>query len=264
MMEERTTHGKEPDVTQTPRETLILQAVVSVVDNLLDDFDVVDLLTELTEHCAELLDVASAGLLLADPRRQLHLMAATSDAAHDLELFQLQAEEGPCLDCFTSGNPVSVADLAEEAERWPRFVRAATEAGFRSVHAVPMRAAGTVLGALGLFGTAAGALNDADLLLGQTLAHVACVAILQEHAPTPESVLPHLHTALASRIVVEQAKGFVRERLDVSTSDAFSLLRGYARERGDHLTAVARQLIGEPDTRPAILVAMSEIAAAPF
>ena len=149
----------EPIVTELPRETRVLDAVVSLVDSLLDDFDVVDLLTELTEQCAQLLDVAAAGLLLATPRRQLQLMAATSEKIHDLELFQLQADQGPCLDCYATGQPISVADMQTEAARWPRFAAAATEAGFASVHAVPMRAASTVLGALGLFGTAVGELT---------------------------------------------------------------------------------------------------------
>ena len=240
-------------MTQTPRETLVLEAVVSLVDSLLDDFDVVDLLTELTERCAQLLDVASVGLLLADPGRQLHLLAATSEAAHDLELFQLQAEEGPCLDCYTSGAPISAADLADAAPRWPRFVVAATEAGFASVHAVPMRAAGTVLGALGLFGPSPGS--------STTLICYSVKPWPTSHAPTPASVLPRLQRALASRIVVEQAKGFVHERLDVPVPAAFALLRGYAREQGDHLTAVARRLISEPAARPAILEAMTRILA---
>ena len=203
-------------MTEMPRETRVLDAVVSLVDSLLDDFDVVDLLTELTERCAELLDVESAGLLLADPLEQLRLLAATSEETRELELFQLQADEGPCMDCYSSGQPVSVADLQAEADRWPRFVPAALDAGFASVHAVPMRAAGIVLGALGLFGTRPGELDDADLLVGQTLAHIASVAILQEHAPTPSTVMPQLRSALTSRILVEQAKGFLRESLDVS------------------------------------------------
>src|ERR1700738_4818120 len=216
----------EPIVTEIPRETRVLDAVVSLVDSLLDDFDVVDLLTELTEQCAQLLDVAAAGLLLATPRRQLQLMAATSEKIHDLELFQLQADQGPCLDCYATGQPISVADVQTQAARWPRFVAAATEAGFLSVHAVPMRAASTVLGALGLFGTGVGELNAADRLVAQTLAHIASVAIL-EHPATPATVLPHLHAALTSRIVVDQAKGFLSQRLELSVDDAFALLRRY-------------------------------------
>ncbi|WP_297595696.1 GAF and ANTAR domain-containing protein [Mycobacterium sp.] len=250
-------------MTDTPRETRVLNAVVSLVDSLLDDFDVVDLLTELTERCAELLDVAAAGLLLVDPFEKLHLLAATSENARDLELFQLQADEGPCVECYASGQPVSVSDLAATSSRWPRFAPAAVDAGFASVHAVPMRAAGVVLGALGLFGTHPGELNDADLLVGQSLAHIASVAILQEHAPTPAMVGPRLRTALAARVVIEQAKGFLRERLDVSVEDAFTLLRRYARSNHDHLTEVSRRLIAQPDSRAAMLAAMTTLKAAP-
>ena len=242
------------------REAAVLDAVVTMVDSLLDDFDVVDLLTELTERCAALLDVASAGLLLADPARRLHLMAATTERTEELELFQVQADEGPCRDCYTSGGPVSIADLAALEDRWPRFVPVAREAGFASVHAVPLRAAGTALGALGLFGTEVGELNEADLLVGRSLAHIASVAIVQEHAPTTDSVLPRLRSALASRVVVEQAKGFVRERLDVTVAEAFALLRHYAHASGTHLSEVARRLMSQPDERPAVVSALRALA----
>ncbi len=247
-------------MTDIPRETRVLDAVVTLVDTLLHDFDVVDLLTDLTQQCADLLDVASAGFLLADPLRKLRLLAATSEQTRELELFQLQADEGPCVDCYTSGQPVSVADLQNATERWPRFVPAALDAGFASVHAIPMRAAGIVLGALGLFGTRPGELNDADLLVGQSLTHIACVAILQEIPPTPSIVMPQLRQALTSRVVVEQAKGFLRESLGVSIEEAFHLLRTYSRNHQRHLTDVARRLMTEPGARPEVLSAMSELA----
>lgn len=247
-------------MTDTPRETRVLDAVVTLVDTLLHDFDVVDLLTELTQQCADLLDVASAGFLLADPLHKLRVLAATSERTREIELFQLQADEGPCVDCYTSGQPVSVADLQNATERWPRFVPAALDAGFASVHALPMRAAGIVLGALGLFGTRPGELNDADLLVGQSLTHIACVAILQEIPPTPSIVMPQLRQALTSRVVVEQAKGFLRESLGVSIEEAFHLLRTYSRNHQRHLTDVARRLMTEPGSRPEVLSAMSELA----
>lgn len=250
-------------MTETPRETRVLGAVVSLVDSLLVDFDVVELLTELTENCAQLLDVEAAALLLADPLDQLRLLAATSEQARELELFQLQADEGPCVECYSTGNPVSVADLATHTQRWPRFVPAAIDLGFAAVHAVPMRAAGIVMGALGLFGTRPGELSDADLLVGQTLAHIASVAILQEHAPTPTTVVPQLRSALISRIAVEQAKGFLREALQVSVEEAFRLLRTYARTHNDHLTDVARRLVHDRHSRPVLLAAISELATAP-
>jgi hypothetical protein len=250
-------------VTDPPRETRVLNAVVALVDSLLDDFDVVDLLTSLTEHCAELLDFEAAGFLLADPLQQLRLLAATSEQARELELFQLQADEGPCVDCYATGQPVSVADIQGAIERWPRFVPAAVGAGFVSVHAVPMRAAGIVLGALGLFGTRSAELTKADLLVGQTLTHIACVAILQEHPPTPSTVMPQLRSALTSRVIVEQAKGFLRERLDVSVEEAFNLLRTYARVHGEHLTDVSRRLIADRFSRRMLVAELAELVAAP-
>ncbi|MDT5010359.1 MAG: hypothetical protein QOH57_1976 [Mycobacterium sp.] len=249
-------------VTGIPRESRVLEAVVSLVDSQLDDYDVVDLLTELTEQCAQLLDVAAAGLLLATPRRGLQLMAATSEKLHDLELFQLQSDQGPCLDCYATGQPISVADVQTQAARWPRFVAAATDAGFPSVHAVPMRAGNTVLGALGLFGTGVGELNDADLLVAQTLAHIASVAIL-ERPPTPAAVMPNVNAAMTSRIVVDQAKGFLSQRLELSVDDAFALLRRYARAYGDHLTELSGRLITDPEGRQTILAAMTQMVGAP-
>ena len=250
-------------MTDIPRETQVLDAVVTLVDSLLDDFDVVDLLTDLTTRCAQLLDVAAAGLLLADPLQQLRLLAATSEQARELELFQLQADEGPCVECYTTGRPVSVADLRPAVARWPRFVPAALDGGFASVHAVPMRAAGIVLGAVGLFGIRPGGLDEADLLVAQTLAHIASVAILQEHPATPDRVMQQLRSALAGRVVVEQAKGFVRESLDVSVEDAFRLLRTYAHTSGQHLTDVARRLMSERDARPELVAGLAELATSP-
>lgn len=247
-------------MTGTPRETRVLDAVVSLVDTVLEDFDVVDLLTDLTESCAELLDSAAAGFLLADPLGRLRLLAATSEEARELELFQLQADEGPCVDCYASGEPVSVADLKVATDRWPRFVPAALDAGFASVHAVPMRAGGIVLGALGLFGERPGELNDADRLVAQTLAHIACVAILQEHAHTPTTVVPQLRAALAGRVIIEQAKGLLRETLDVSVEEAFRLLRSYARANGEHLTDVSRRLMTDRPARPVLVAAINEFA----
>lgn len=247
-------------MTESPRETRVLDAVVSLVDTLLDDFDIVDLLTELTEHSAELLDIAAAGFLLVDPLGQLRLLAATTEQARDLELFQLQADEGPCVECYATGQPVSVADLRTATLRWPRFVPAALDAGFASVHAVPMRAAGIVMGALGLFGPNPEELNAADRLVAQTLAHIACVAILQEHAPTPSTVMPQLRSALASRVIVEQAKGLIRETLDVSVEHAFTSIRSYARANGEHLTEVARRLMNDRLARPVLVAAIAEFA----
>jgi hypothetical protein len=226
------------------REHRITEAFISLANNLVDDFDVVDLLSGLTSDCADILDVASAGVLLADRRRVLHVIAASSEATWKLELFQLQRDEGPCLDCYRAGFPVAVADLGAARTRWPRFVAAALDAGFLSVHAVPMRINDSVLGTLGLFGTHVGALAADDLLLAQALAHVGSVAIVSgRHATDAAAINEQLQHALGSRVVIEQAKGLLAEHLDLSMEDAFAALRSHARSSHERITDVAVALI---------------------
>lgn len=229
----------------TDRERDIITAFVTLSTSLAEGFDVVDLLTGLTMDCARLLDVASAGLLLADGRGTLHLLAASSQETRDVELFQLQRAEGPCLDCYHSGVLVSVSDLTKETARWPQFVPAALAGGFASVHAVPMRLRDTVLGALNLFGTGVGALDADDLGLAQALAHVASVALVQDRAAADKDlIVTQLNTALTSRVVIEQAKGVVAQTGRLDMEHAFAALRRYARDHNQRLTDVAAAVVG--------------------
>lgn len=226
------------------RERSVTQAFVSLSNSLVDGFDVVELLSGLTADCAELLDVASAGLLLADQRGVLHVMAASSERTRDLELFQVQRDDGPCLDCYRSGTPLSAPDLSTEDARWPQFVPAAEAAGVASVHAIPLRLLDDVLGALGLFGASVGSLNEDDLSLAQALAHVASVAIVAGNALADKSaVVQQLQNALNSRVIVEQAKGFLAHRGALSMDEAFDRLRSYARRHNERLTAVAQAVV---------------------
>ncbi|CAA9232430.1 MAG: hypothetical protein AVDCRST_MAG50-1252 [uncultured Acidimicrobiales bacterium] len=226
------------------REREVTSAFVNLANSLVDDFDVVELLSALTTECARLLDIASAGVLLADRRRVLHVLAASSEATRNLELFQLQREEGPCLDSYHDGAAVSVPDLEREAERWPQFVRAATQAGFASVHAVPMRVRGHRLGTLGLFGRHVGSLREEDLSLAQALAHVGSVAVVHGTAVADQAALAaQLQTALESRVVLEQAKGVLSQVGDLDMDGAFSALRSYARSNNERLAEVARAVV---------------------
>jgi transcriptional regulator with GAF, ATPase, and Fis domain len=226
------------------RETDIARTFVSLASSLANGNDVVDLLTELTTDCARLLDVASAGLLLADPRGVLHVMAGSSEATRNLELFQLQRDQGPCLDCYRTGQAVIVKDLIADAAKWPQFALAATQAGFRSVHALPMRLRDNVLGGLGLFGTEIGALGENDLQLGQALADVASVALVQATAAADKQTLNlQLQGALDSRIIVEQAKGILSERADLDMDEAFRQLRRFSRDHNRRLSEVAKALV---------------------
>ena len=235
-------------------EADVTQAFVAVASGLVKGGDVVDLLATLTSDCARLLDVASAGLLLADGRGVLHVMAASSERTHELEVFQVQRADGPCRDTYLSGEPVSAPDLQAESERWPLFVPAARQAGFASVHALPLRLGEVTLGALNLFGTTVGALNEQDLSLGQALADVATVALVQDRAVTDrDSLNVQLQTALSSRVVLEQAKGLLAQQGDLDMSEAFRFLRRYARDHNQRLTDVARAVVSRTLTAQQVL-----------
>ena len=196
-----------------PKEIALARTMVELADTLVDDFDVVEFFTLLTSRCVDLLDVSAAGLMLVAPEGDLRVMASSSEAMHLLELFELQAEEGPCLDCYHTGELVVSEDLATTNGRWPRFAARALESGFRSAHAVPMRLRKTIVGAINLFGTEPGAIRDGDLAAAHAFADVATIAILQHRAAVDALDLnEQLNNALNSRILIEQAKGMLSER----------------------------------------------------
>ena len=223
---------------------LLSDTFVELTDTMVADFDVIEFLHVLTDRSAKLLDVAAAGLLLADPRGELRVVAASSEAARVLELFQLQNDQGPCLDCFRTGQPVSAADLDAEAERWPRFAAAARQSGFAAVQALPMRLRDQVIGALNLFRASAGAFDPSDVRVGQALADVATISLLHERSLRQSDILnEQLQAALNSRVVIEQAKGKLAERLGLDMEQAFALLRDHARNGNLRLADLAQGFI---------------------
>ncbi len=229
---------------------------MELADTLVDDFDVVDLLALLVDRSVELLDASAAGIVLVEAGGALRLMASTSEAIELVELFQVQNEQGPCLDCSRSGRPVVVEDLAAEIERWPRFVPFALDSGFRAAHALPMRLRGRILGALNLFRSEPGGLGGADITAGQALADVATIALLQTRAIGEAHVVAdQLQEALRSRVAIEQAKGVLAEQAGVGTDEAFFLLRSYARGHRRLLAQVADEVVqgrlGHTDMAPA-------------
>jgi GAF domain-containing protein len=227
----------------------VTRTFVELADTLVTDFDLVEFLHVLTTRCADLLAVDAAGLLLADADGVLAAVAASDDQARLLELLQLQTQEGAAIDCFRTGQAVQCADLTGVPPRWPMFARAAAEAGFSSVIAVPMRLRDEVIGAVNLFDRRARTLSEDDLGIGQALADIATIGILHERAYRQQGVLvDQLQTALTSRIVTEQAKGVLAERLGVGVGEAFGALRSYARRNQRRLADVAAAVVhGGPD-----------------
>jgi len=228
---------------------LLSETFVELADTMVAGFDVIDFLHVLTGRSVQLLDVSAAGLLLADPRGELRVVAASSEAARLLELFQLQSDQGPCLDCFRSGRPVTAADLTTQAGRWPRFAAAARDAGFIAVQALPMRLREQVIGALNLFRAAPGPFDPAAVRIGQALADVATISLLHERSmERSDTLTEQLQGALDSRVIIEQAKGKLAERLGTDTNQAFILLRDFARARNLRLSDLARAFVEGTET----------------
>jgi len=225
----------------------LAQVFVELADTLVAGFDLMEFLHALTERCVELLEVDAAGLLLADGGGTLRLVAASTEQARVLELFQIQNDEGPCLDCYHTGQAVIVSDIqaGRATVRWPRFAAAAREMGFAGVHALPMRLRDQVVGTLNLFRIAPDGLDPAVAVAARALVDVATIGILQERAVHQQEVIAaQLQVALNSRVMIEQAKGILAERLQATPDDAFIILRRYARDHNHPLTQLAADVIG--------------------
>ncbi|WP_033288095.1 GAF and ANTAR domain-containing protein [Amycolatopsis jejuensis] len=227
------------------RDQQLASTFVSLADTLVADFDVLDFLGLLTERAVELLEVDAAAVILSDQRGGWRPAAGSSEHAQLVEVFAAQTEQGPCLDCVRTGVPVASADLADEhaRPRWPQFAPAAVSAGFRAACAVPMRLRDDVIGALTLLNTHPTAIGDASVALGQALADIATIGILQQRAIRHDEIVSEqLQAALHHRTVVEQAKGVLAQLGDLDMHQAYLALRGYARAHHRRLSEVARDV----------------------
>jgi GAF domain-containing protein len=234
---------------QNNREALLVRAFVELADTLVDDYDVIEVLDRLVAHTVSLLAADAAGILLVDSRGQLRVVASSSEESDWTELMQVQADQGPCVESVRSGEPVTVTDLADAAARWPQFAAAlAGRSTYRSVHALPLRLRGQAIGGLNLFRTRPGPLPEDDPRLGQALADIATIGILQERAIRHgEIVTEQLQTALNSRVIIEQAKGVLAHSGPLTMDTAFDRMRRYSRGHNLLLGEVARRVIADRD-----------------
>lgn len=217
---------------------------VALADTLVDPFDVIDLLHVLTDRCVEILDVQAAALVLAEPGGSLRVSASSSQGVRLLELFQLQHDEGPCLDAYRSGRQVTESDFRTSGPRWPRFSPRAVEAGYLSVQSLPMRLHGEVLGAINLFGVRPGLLTTDQLALAQAFTDTATISIVQDRLTRERLVLnEQLEHALTSRVAIERATGIVAGRLTLDVDQAFALLRSVCRRQNQRLSALAQDVV---------------------
>jgi GAF domain-containing protein len=241
---------------ESTREEKMNKAFVKVAGALLEPYDVVDLLVALVEECTGILNIQAGALLIANSAGDLELIASTSEEAEFVEVIQLAAGAGPCVECFTSGVQVSVVDIETDSESWPEFQRAALRKGFRSIHSLPMRIRGTVIGSLNLLSTAPGNLSAADVALAQALADVAVIGILQERNIRDINFInEQLQLALDTRVLVEQAKGVISQVENLEMDAAFNALRTYSRANDLSLREAAQNVIDRSISTADVLAA---------
>ena len=226
------------------REGRLVEAFVTLADTLVDDYDVVDLLHTLVEKCAALLEASAAGIILSAGDGELEVVASTNERSRLVEILQLRAGSGPCVESFTTGRAVAVSDISLTGEKWPQFRAGALEQGFASMHAVPLRLRATTIGSLNLFWDRTGGLSTGDTNTVQALADVATIGILQERAIRESDIVrQQLQHALSSRVLIEQAKGVVAYTYGIDMGDAFGKIRAYARSNGLPLADVAERIV---------------------
>lgn len=241
MSDGASTDGLGADVA---REVRLAETFVALADTLVDDFDVVDLLEQLVTSCTTMLGASAAAILLSDARGRLRLVASSSEESRLLELFQLQTDEGPCLDCVRSGSAVSVADVTAEPRRWPRFAAAAVAAGLVGVNALPLRLREEVIGGLNVFHAQPAQFGPDEERIAKALAAASTIAIIQQRVVARSSILAEqLQAALNSRVVIEQAKGVLAQSGGIGVAAAFDTLRRYARHRNLKLGEVAEAVV---------------------
>ena len=225
------------------RETAVIDAFVDISDALATETDIAAMLARLVQRCTDLLGAAAAGILLPDGAGRLTVLAASTAEQPTLQNFQSHAHEGPCSDTVHTGEPVLVDDLERAAHRWPAWAEHALTTGVRSVYAIPMSTRGTTIGALSLLGDRAHLLTERNRRLAAAFADVATVAVTNtRRAQHADELAAQLQSALASRMVIEQAKGVVATALGITMDEAFTLMRGHSRSTNVRLTHIAGDL----------------------
>jgi len=231
-------------MTAPTRELQLLGTFVTLADSLVDDFDVVDLLQRLVDECISLFDAAAAGILLLSPAHELEVIVSTSERSELVELMQLRVGAGPCVEAAMTGKVVSVDDIDAISDRWPAFAADARASGFSSIHAIPLRLRDSTLGSLNLLRDEPGALNRADAAAAQALADIATISILQQRlVEESELAQAQLQRALDSRVVIEQAKGYLAQRRNIDMDEAFARIRSHARSTQARIGVIAADIV---------------------
>ena len=230
----------------TPDAALLASTLIEITRSVTHGAETLDIFTDLAQSCVKLLPVSASGILLRDVSGTLQVIGASSLSAHLLDLFQVQNDQGPCLECSETGEAVSDEELSETGP-WPRFAKLALDQGFSAVYALPLRSRRTTVGALNLFATTR--LSPGQLMVAQSLADAATLSLLQIDPQVDlQIVIRRIHVAVESRNAVEQAQGMLSQRFSIDVEEAFVRLRAASRDVGLSLMDAVGAVLGRRET----------------
>ncbi|MFJ8939832.1 ANTAR domain-containing protein [Streptomyces sp. NPDC102365] len=230
------------------REQHIARTFVELADTLMEEFDVIAFLHQMTVRCQEILDVTNAAVFLSHADARMYSPAPCDPTPALQRLLDAACTEGPATDAHRTAQPVDVHGVGDPLVLWPEFTASLRAAGYARAVALPMRLRRETIGSLLLLRSADRPLDADSIALAQTLAAAATIGLL--HSRTirqQDTVNEQLHTALQSRIVIEQAKGLLAARRNISLNQAFETMRGHARRHRLLLGNVARDIIDTGD-----------------
>lgn len=226
------------------------QILADATSAMARNHDVTDALATLMQECSEALSAGAVGLLVRSDHGQIELLSSTSHAMAELELFQVQQDTGPCIEAISGDRAVSVSGSVDLRARWPVAGQAIVESGYLSVLASPLRWQGVTMGALNAFFDGSAMEPQEQIELAQAFADVATLVVMQAAEPGVSHVSDRIRSALAGRIIIEQAKGVIAHQQTVDMSDAYDLLVRTATRNRTSLTVAAEAVVTAAEHRP--------------
>ena len=218
-------------------------AIREFTRSVVNPFDLDALLTSVTEKATSALQAAGAGIMLEGDDGDLGFAAASSDIVTEMELIQDRIGEGACAEAFARNEVIVVEDL-HATSRWPDYSRRAKELGLGSVIGAPLNAWGQTIGVMNVYRFEPGSWSDADREACELLAAMAAGYILSaSQMQAQHQLAEHLQAALASRGIIERAKGIIMISEGVDAATAFDRLRTASMARNQKLRDVAQQVV---------------------
>ena len=222
----------------------LISTVIQAMEAMVQDFDYVDLASSLVSSAIDLLGADAVGVMISDTTQLLHVVAASDEDMRTLEIFEIQADDGPCLDSWYSGRLVTSDDLIRE-ERWDTFRARAVDLGFRSALAAPLRLRDHSIGALNVLWRKPEAPTHRAIQAAQALADLAALGLTSRAVPSEATFLAEqIQRTINARVTIEQAKGMLAEQDNSDMNSAYNLMRDYSRASGSHLIETAERVIG--------------------